>query len=109
MSDSNSYIDLDIPSYEQHRERQIDHFLLDVREPEEFRMGRIPGAVNIPLAEIEARLDEIPADRPVVVVCAHGIRSIAASELLAAKGHGGVYNLAGGTFAWMMRGLKLEH
>lgn len=102
------YTDLDILSYQQHRQNNIDHTLLDVREPEEFRMGRIPGAINIPLNDLETRTDEIPADKPVVVVCAHGMRSMIGSQILIEAGHAGVYNLLGGTVEWMMRKLEIE-
>ena len=106
--DLTDYTDLDIPSYQQHRQNNIDHTLLDVREPEEFVMGRIPGAINIPLDELEARVDEIPDDKPVVVVCAHGMRSMIGAEILVEAGHSGVYNLLGGTVEWMMRRLEVE-
>jgi phage shock protein E len=102
------YTDLDIPSYQQHRQNNIDHTLLDVREPEEFRMGRIPGAINIPLNDLEERVDEIPTDKPVVVVCGHGMRSMVGAEILVEAGHSGVYNLLGGTFEWQMRKLEME-
>jgi adenylyltransferase/sulfurtransferase len=107
MNDPSSYTDLDIPTYQQHRENQIEHFLLDVREPWEYVEKRIPGAVNIPLGELDFRLDELP-DLPVVVVCEHGIRSVYGAQFLAEAGHPAVYNLLGGTAEWVMRGLKTE-
>lgn len=107
MDDPNNYTDLDIPSYQQHCDNQIEHFLLDVREPWEYAAKCIPGAVNIPLGELENRLDDIP-DLPVVVVCEHGVRSVYGAQFLAQAGHPAVYNLLGGTAEWMMRGLKLE-
>lgn len=85
-----------------------DHFLLDVREIIEYVEGRIPGAVNIPMSELELRVNEVPKDQPVVVVCAHGQRSIMCAEYLAELGYKDLYNLADGTVGWMMRGLPLE-
>jgi rhodanese-related sulfurtransferase len=85
-----------------------DHFLLDVRELVEYVGGRIPGAVNIPLNQVPARLSEIPHDKPVVVVCEHGIRSVMAAEYLAHNGFKNLYNLTEGTFGWMMRRYPLE-
>lgn len=102
------YSDLDIPTYQQHCESQFDHFLLDVREAWEYSMYHIPGAVNIPLNEVPARLGEIPADRPLVVVCEHGVRSVYAAQYLSQQGYDGVYTLLGGTAEWAARGLSIE-
>jgi rhodanese-related sulfurtransferase len=87
---------------------EVAHFLLDVREIVEYVQGRIPGAVNIPLMQLPARLAEIPNDKPVVVVCAHGVRSQMAAEFLTNSGYTDVYNLADGTFGWMLRRLPME-
>ncbi len=100
--------DLDIPTYQQYRDRQIDHTLVDVREDWEFAQGRIAGAIHIPLHELQERVDEVPDDKPVVVVCAHGMRSVYGSQILASLGYSGVYNLVGGTAEWIERGLPLE-
>ncbi len=51
-------------------------FFLDCREPHEFEAARIDGATLIPMREIPRRLDEIPRDRPVIVYCHHGMRSM---------------------------------
>ncbi len=68
--------------------------LLDVRTPEEFGAGHLRGAVNIPVAELRARLAEVgPRDRPVVVYCASGVRSSHAAQLLRAAGFTAVYDL----------------
>jgi len=74
-------------------------FVLDVREPAEFAAWSIPAAVNIPLAELGARLGEVPTDREVVTVCASGNRSSAAAEALSRSGRR-VANLAGGMAGW---------
>lgn len=69
--------------------------LVDVRTPAEFACGNIAGAVNIPLDELRGQLHRIPADRPVVVYCAVGLRGYLASNIL--RGHGyDVRNLVGG-------------
>ena len=103
-----TYTDLDIPTYQTHRENAFVHFLLDVREPFEHTLRRIPGAVNIPLNDLPERLDEVPTDQPVVVVCEHGVRSVYAASFLARTGHEGIYNLVGGTAEWELRGLEME-
>ena len=60
--------------------------VVDVREPAEFREGHVPGATNIPMGQLTARLGEIDRDRPVHVVCASGNRSSAMVDVLTAKG-----------------------
>lgn len=74
--------------------------LLDVREPLELATVSLPGAVHIPMLEIPARLDELDASRPVVVMCHAGQRSRQVAAYLAANGFEEVYNLSGGIDAW---------
>jgi rhodanese-related sulfurtransferase len=81
--------------------------LVDVREPAEYRDGHVPGAVNIPMGQLNARLGEIDRDRPVHVVCASGNRSSAMTDLLAANGFDAI-NVAGGTSAWLRAGRPIE-
>lgn len=85
-----------------------DHTLVDVREPQEWVTGHIPGAIHIPLNSLPDHLAEIPKDKPVVVVCAHGHRSLYGSQFLAQNGFPDVYNLEDGTVGWTMRRLPLE-
>ncbi len=87
---------------------QTDHVLVDVRSASEFATGHVPDAVNIPLHELETRLNEVPTDKPVIVICASGNRSQTGARLLTQAGRTDVYNLKGGTMAWMMRNLPLE-
>lgn len=75
-------------------------FLLDVRTAEEYDLGAIPTAVNIPHTEIRNRLSEIPKDRPIVVYCAMGVRGYLAERMLVQNGYGEVYNLTGGYKTW---------
>lgn len=78
---------------------ETDVFLLDVREPDEFDAWRIPGAVNIPLGDLATRLDDIPADREVISICARGARAEQAADVLAAHNrHARV--LEGGMASW---------
>ena len=74
--------------------------LVDVRNVGELVAGTIPGAVNIPLAQLPKRLAEIPKDRPVVLSCAGGYRSSVAASLLRREGWGDVSDLLGGYGAW---------
>ncbi len=75
--------------------------LVDIRNPGEVEQGRIPGSVNIPLAQLRNRLDMLPTDKPIVVHCAGGWRSSVAASLLRAHGFGQVWDLAGGYNAWL--------
>ncbi|MFZ5639386.1 MAG: FAD-dependent oxidoreductase [Bacillota bacterium] len=74
-------------------------FLLDVRTRMEFRRGNVPGAVNIPLDELRGRLEEIPADKEVVVYCQIGLRAYVAARVLMQYGYR-VKNLSGGYNIW---------
>jgi sulfur-carrier protein adenylyltransferase/sulfurtransferase len=76
-------------------------FLLDVREPEEMVDGKIVGSVNIPMGEVEGRLDELPADREIVVICHVGQRSGYIARRLNALGYERAMNLSGGVEAWL--------
>jgi len=69
--------------------------IVDVRNPEEFRAGAYPGAVNIPLSQLDNRKAEIPKNCPVVLYCASGMRSAAAARTLKHAGYGEVINAGG--------------
>lgn len=71
-------------------------FLLDVRTPDEYVLGSLPGAVNIPLDEIRDRLEELPKDKMIYVFCAVGLRGYLASRILVQHGFETVRNLSGG-------------
>ncbi|MYI07137.1 MAG: molybdopterin-synthase adenylyltransferase MoeB [Gemmatimonadetes bacterium] len=73
-------------------------FLLDVREPMEWHAMNLEqlGAVLVPMREVPGRLDEIPRDRPVVVYCQTGVRSMEVAKLLVGEGYEDVLNLDGG-------------
>jgi len=74
--------------------------VLDVRNVGELSAGAVPGSVNIPLPRLRERLDELDASRPVLVYCAGGYRSLAASSLLASIGFVDVSDVLGGFGAW---------
>lgn len=74
---------------------------LDVRTADETRAGIVPGALRVPVDQLEARLSELPRDgRATIVYCAMGSRSAYACELLSAKGFENLCNLEGGVGAW---------
>ena len=79
-------------------------FLLDVREPYEVPARALAGALNIPLAALPARLDDVPRGRDVVVYCESGVRSARALAILGAAGHARASHLAGGIARWRREG-----
>jgi hydroxyacylglutathione hydrolase len=85
-----------------------DSVVLDVREPEEYRYGHVPGAVSLPQAELATRLAEVPRDRPVFVICESGMRSLRATQFLRQMGYAGVTNVRGGTAAWRKSGRRVD-
>ncbi|MCU6708590.1 sulfurtransferase TusA family protein [Paenibacillus sp. J5C_2022] len=74
--------------------------LLDVREAAEYAFGHITGAVSIPLGQLEQRLEELPNDRQLFVICRTGSRSDMACTLLADKGYANVRNVLPGMSGW---------
>lgn len=70
--------------------------LVDVRTPDEYALGTIPGAINIPLDNLRERLADIPENRPVYLFCGVGLRGYLASNILKSKGYPDVRNLIGG-------------
>jgi hydroxyacylglutathione hydrolase len=89
------------------RARPSDAAVVDVREPEEFASGHVPGAVNLPQADLATRLDEVPRDRPVFVICQGGFRSLRAAQFLSQCGLADVASVRGGTEAWRAAGGEL--
>ena len=75
-------------------------FLIDVRQPEEYEKGHIPGAKLIPLPELPDRLSEIKIDNEVVTYCRLGRRSLAGASLIADELNIDVYTIEGGIMAW---------
>jgi rhodanese-related sulfurtransferase len=74
--------------------------LLDVREPWEFQICRLPGALLMPMQTVPARHTELDPDADTVVICHHGARSLQAAMFLEHAGFTRLYNLTGGVDAW---------
>jgi rhodanese-related sulfurtransferase len=99
-----------------HRERDVNHLtprelqawmaerktfrLLDVRQPEEHAIARLPGSVLMPMSDLAARCTEIDPEVDTVVYCHHGIRSMRAVAFLEGRGLERLFNLRGGIDAW---------
>ena len=80
---------------------------IDVREPSEYAEGHVPGARNIPVGQVSARIGEIDRSSRVHVVCASGNRSGVVTEQLSGAGYDAV-NVQGGTSAWIESGRPVE-
>ncbi|MYD38833.1 MAG: rhodanese-like domain-containing protein, partial [Chloroflexi bacterium] len=85
-----------------------DYQLIDVREDDEYAEAHLPGAINIPLSEFMARVDEIDEDLPVLLVCNTGVRSAQAAMYLASLGYDQLYNLEDGTKGWREKGYRVD-
>lgn len=83
---------------------QAGALLVDVREENEYAEVHAQGAQLLPLSELEARFNELPKDRELVMICRSGARSARAAEFLNAQGYTAI-NLTGGTLAWQDAGL----
>ena len=81
--------------------------LIDVRTPDEFAVGSIEGAMNIPLDDMRDRLPEIPRDKPIVLFCGVGLRGYLASNILKSNGFKNVKNLIGGVKTYLTATAKL--
>jgi rhodanese-related sulfurtransferase len=82
--------------------------IVDVREPWEYAEGHVPGAILIPLGQLAARVDELPGEEPIYVICRSGNRSVTASTLLIEAGKRDVRNVAGGMLAWQAAGYAVN-
>jgi rhodanese-related sulfurtransferase len=81
--------------------------IVDVRNPDEFARVRVPGSVLIPLPVFVQRYNELPADRPLLVLCQSGSRSGSATAFLLRSGYPEVANIVGGIVAWYHAGLPV--
>jgi rhodanese-related sulfurtransferase len=82
-------------------------FVLDVREPSEWQQFHIPGATLIPLGELPNRLNEVPKDKEIVVVCRTGHRSAQGRDILLNAGFSKVTSMTGGVTQWQAQGLAI--
>ncbi len=100
MSATPDDLETDVRELKRKMDAKEDFFLLDVREPNEFQIGRIPGSTLIPLGEIPRRYQEIPRDKEIIVHCKMGGRSAKAAAYLRQQGFTRVKNLKGGILDW---------
>ena len=84
-----------------------DAFVVDVRRPDEFAAGHVPGALLLPLNDLDARFEELPKDQRVWIICEVGARSMTAASALVGVGIDAV-SVAGGTARWAEEGREIE-
>jgi rhodanese-related sulfurtransferase len=82
--------------------------VVDLRVPVEFGVAHIPGAINIPLAELETRLDEIRNDNGVLIYCINGSRTRQAEPILYEHGIDNIHHLEGSFYAWIKGKFPIE-
>ncbi len=93
----------------EHQSSHPDHlFVLDVRTPQEYAEGHVPGAVNVPQDQLASRLAEVPKDKDVVIYCKSGRRAALAADVLAANGYSRLSHLEGDMNAWVAKGRPVE-
>ena len=85
----------------------LDPFVLDVRRHEEWVEKRLSGVLLIPMDELGDRIEELPDDQPIYVICAVGARSARAAEALRRAGYD-AFSVAGGTNKWVEEGRPFE-
>ena len=90
------------------RRQADDAIIVDVREPNEFAAVRVEGSALYPLSTFAHRFSELPRDRPILVLCQSGSRSLAATAHLLRNGWPEVVNVAGGIDAWQRAGLPVR-
>jgi rhodanese-related sulfurtransferase len=82
--------------------------LVDVREHNELAVVRVDGAVHVPTSAFVERAGELPTDRPLLIMCATGVRSAAVTGYLLRSGWTDVSNVDGGIVAWQQAGLPVQ-
>jgi len=92
--------EIDSPDVKKMIDAKEDFILLDVREPHEYQIAKIPTSILIPLGQLPARLSELPKDANIVCQCKSGVRSAKAVDILKQNGYTNVRNMKGGILGW---------
>jgi sulfur-carrier protein adenylyltransferase/sulfurtransferase len=96
-----SATEISVSELKERMDKGEDVFVLDVREPHEYEINRIPGSTLIPLGDLAERFAELDANREIVTQCKSGMRSARAANFLREHGFKNVRNLKGGVIAWV--------
>ena len=97
---SGAPLEISVQDLKEARDSGSDLIVLDVREPWERDVARLEGTLDIPMNEVPDRLDELPKDKPIAVLCRSGARSLKVAQYLRANGFPEVSNIAGGILVW---------
>jgi len=110
VSEKNTYMNINVSQANEMIDRG-EVFILDVRRPDEYASGHIKNSTlmavqDIPANELDIKLKELPKDKPILVYCRSGSRSVAASTILVNNGFSQVYNMQGGINGWISAGYE---
>jgi hydroxyacylglutathione hydrolase len=94
--------------HQRQQQKDASLYVIDVRAPEEYAAGHVPGAVNIPHDQVASRLAEVPKDKDVVLYCRSGRRSALAGEVLAGNGYTRLQLMQGDMPGWTAKGWPVE-
>ena len=100
---AHDFLEMDVTELDRWKQQGKPFTLLDVRQASELDMASVPGALHIPMREVQARIREIPRDRPIIVMCHVGERSARIARFLVTDGFAQVYNLEGGIDDYALR------
>ena len=106
-TDQNGALAKEVSVDQAHQLRSDGAFMLDVREPDEWNSGHIPGATLVPLGQLPDRLNELPKDQEIVVVCRSGNRSATGRDILLDAGFNQVTSMAGGMNEWAAKNYEI--
>ncbi|MEG6615197.1 rhodanese-like domain-containing protein [Peptococcaceae bacterium 1198_IL3148] len=98
--------------FKQELKQNENNILIDVREPAEYQEGYISGAINIPLSQFKARINEISPDKPIFLYCRSGHRSKRAARIMSKNGFENIVHLQGGIRSWdgnIKKGKRPKH
>lgn len=82
---------------------EIEHVLIDVRDENQYKICHLSNSINIPLSQLANRLEEIPRDKPIFVMCRMGVSSVKAADLLRNSGFDRVKDIEGGIHSWALK------
>ena len=92
--------EIDVTTLAQMQRTGAAHLVIDVREPQEVDICAIAGSLCIPMQEVPEQLHQLPRDRPIVILCHHGVRSAFVTQYLREHDFDNALNLVGGIDAW---------
>lgn len=105
------YIRVTSPEAKEMLEEKSDAVIIDVRNKDEYESGHASGSIHIPVDEVLARYEELPKDKTLLFICAAGVRSGLACEMVAALGISSekLYNIEDGTPIWIEKGFPVTY